>query len=376
MWAPMFCVPPMEYILTGELLLTHTQTSLLYASPTIMIVALAIPAGIVADKIGVQKAVGIGVTILAVGSMLRGIVGSSLVGLLGSTFVYGIGIGWLFPTLPKLVSHWLPRESLGVGTGIYSVGMFVGTSLPLAITIPVIFPLVGNFQGVFLVWGIPSVVGAILWWALAKRFSSSNTDRELSDSARSSKGQLLAMLKNKNLLLVLTLFFLHQFFVTTWLGWTPTLMLLKGTSPELAGLISSVPLWIGIPVGILIPRLFYKIGARRPVLFVSSLALVLLAGGALLMNVSLSWLVMALSGIAITARFITMMMLPAEIAPKHSVGTASGLMLSIGYVGGIIGPLIGGYTFDLTGGLDTMLFFLIATAVPAVIISRKLPEIS
>ena len=56
MIAPMFCVPPMEHILKEELQLTHAQTSLFFTAPMIMIVALAIPAGLIADRIGVRKA--------------------------------------------------------------------------------------------------------------------------------------------------------------------------------------------------------------------------------------------------------------------------------------------------------------------------------
>ena len=158
----MFGMPPMEHLLTEELLLTHAQTSLLYAAPNLMIIALAIPAGIVADKVGVKKTVGLGVSILAVGAMLRGIA-SDATSLLGLTFVYGVGLGWLFPNLPKLVGTWLPREKVGAGTGIYSMGMFVGTAWPLAGTLSLVFPMTGSYQGVLLVWGIPAVVAALLW---------------------------------------------------------------------------------------------------------------------------------------------------------------------------------------------------------------------
>ncbi len=47
MWAPIFCVPPMEHILKEELMLTHAQTSLLYSAPMIMMIAVSIPAGII-----------------------------------------------------------------------------------------------------------------------------------------------------------------------------------------------------------------------------------------------------------------------------------------------------------------------------------------
>ncbi|GAI77227.1 unnamed protein product, partial [marine sediment metagenome] len=71
LWASIMCVPPMEHILKEELLLTHAQTSLLFIAPILMLVVLAIPAGRIADRIGVRKAAGIGAVVMAVGTILR-----------------------------------------------------------------------------------------------------------------------------------------------------------------------------------------------------------------------------------------------------------------------------------------------------------------
>jgi CP family cyanate transporter-like MFS transporter len=370
MWAPMFCIPPMEHILKEELLLTHTQTSFLFAIPNLMIIAVAIPAGIVADRIGVQKATGIGITLIAVGAMLRGMTDSP-VSLQGYTFVYGVGVGWLFPNLPKLVGLLLPREKLEVGTAVYSVGMYIGTALPLAITMSVVFPTVESFRAVFLVWSIPAVIGTILWWALSRKTSVLIEDDKPGEV---SKGNFIQLLMNRNLLLVASLLSIHQFFFNNWSGWAPALLLSRGATAELAGLISSITLWVGIPTGILMPRLFQKLKSKKSVLWISSLTTALVAAGALGMNLALSWVIMVLAGVAITSRFIILMTLPVEFVSAEEVGAASGLMLSIGYVGGIVGPLIGGYTFDLTGGLDLMLFTLVGVSVAAIIISLKLRE--
>lgn len=103
MFSPMFCVPPMEHILKEELLLTHAQTSLLFSAPILMLAAVAIPAGLIADRIGIRKAASIGAIIIAVGTILRG-TASDASSLLAFSFVYGVGLGWSFPSLPKLVS--------------------------------------------------------------------------------------------------------------------------------------------------------------------------------------------------------------------------------------------------------------------------------
>ena len=91
-WSPMFCVPPMQHIIKEELLLTHAQTSLIFTAPLLMVVALAIPGGILADRIGARKAAGIGIIIVAVGAILRSLA-TDAPSLLAFTFIYGIGAG-------------------------------------------------------------------------------------------------------------------------------------------------------------------------------------------------------------------------------------------------------------------------------------------
>ena len=102
MWAPAFCVPPMEHILKEELLLTHAQASWLFSASWLMIAIVAIPAGLITDRIGVRKAAGIGIIIIVIGTLLRGMA-TSASSLLAFTFIYGFGLGWTFPNLPKLV---------------------------------------------------------------------------------------------------------------------------------------------------------------------------------------------------------------------------------------------------------------------------------
>jgi len=259
MWAPMYCVPPMEHILKDELILTHTQTSLLFTAPTLMMIAVAIPAGLIADRIGVRKAAGIGAIIIAVGSILRG-TATNASSLLAFTFIYGIGVGWSYPNLPKLVSAWVSREKAGMATGIFTAAFLVGIALPLAITIPVAFPITNTFQGVFFIWSIAPTIAAILWWILVREPPHSGIHNEPVGIGTPFR----RVLRNRNLWLVASLFLLHNFFFHTWAGWAPTLMRLKGATPELAGLITSITVWVGIPTAFLMPRLAYKLGVRKP----------------------------------------------------------------------------------------------------------------
>ena len=370
MYIPMFCVPPMGHILKAELLLTHAQTSLLYSIPILMIGAVAIPAGLISDRIGVRKAAGIGAIMIAVGSILRG-TATDFSSLLAFTFIYGAGLGWSWPNLPKLVSGWVPREKVGVATGIYSSGIFAGAALAVAITMPLVFPITNTFQGVFLIWSIPSIVAAILWWVLVKEPPRSSIQ---SEPLTRDNTPLRQVLRNKSLWMLSIFSLLYSFFIYTWLGWAPALMMLKGATPELAGAITSITLWVGIPTVFLIPRLACKLGLRKPFLWAPAIAMALAAWGALYIALPMSWILMAVVGIADCTILITVMVLPIDMVPEKEVGTASGMILAIGHTGALIGPWIGGHILDLTGSLDLSLLILTGTAIAAAGIAFRLPE--
>ena len=370
MWAPMFCVPPMEHILKEELLLTHAQTSFLYTVPILMVIAVAIPAGFVSDRIGVRKAAGIGVIIMALGAVLRGTATTST-SLLVFTFIYGVGLGWCYPMLPKLMSTWAQREKAGVATGIYAAAMNVGIALAMALTISVVFPITNTFQGVFLIWSIPPIAAAIVWWIVVKEPPASTIHIEPTNK---DKAPLRQIFQNRNLWLVTGLLLLEDFFFYTWSGWAPALMMLKGASASMAGLIASITVWVAIPTVLFMPRLVHKLGLRKPFLWGSSAILALAAWGAVHVSLLMSGPLMALVGFAGFTRYVILLALPIEIMSPDEVGTASGLMLSVGSVGGIIGPLIGGHILDLTGSLDLSLLVLVGASIAAIGIALKLPE--
>jgi len=371
MWIPTFCVPPMEHVLKTELALNYTQASLIFSAPILMIVILAIPAGRFADRWGPQKSAGLGIIIIVVGSLLRS-TATDVTSLLVFTFIYGAGLGWTFPTIPKIVSQRAPKEEAGLATGVLTSGILTGGAIALGLTMRLIFPIFGTYQSVFLIWSIPAIVAAGLWWWQIRRQSPPQVATTKTDQPRSMP--LSRVLRDRKLWLVAIMLLLHNFFFYTWTGWAPTLLYNKGASVDLAGIITSIIMWVGVPTLFIIPRMSFRMGVRKPFLWVPSIILAASALAALYVDINLSWGLMALVGIAIVTRFSTVLALPVEMMPKEEVGIASGLVLSIGYIGAIIGPLIGGRVLDLTGSLNQAMIILIIVSIATTIIALRLPE--
>ena len=166
-WSPILSVPPMEHILREQLQIGHAQLSLIYSAPFIMAAALAIPGGLIADRIGPKKAAGIGAILIAAGTALRG-TAVDADALLAFTYIYGAGMGLCIPNIPKIVGAWAPAGKAAGTAGLFNLGMPLGAALIMSLTISVVFPVMGTYQGVFLIWSIPPIVAAVFWWILVK----------------------------------------------------------------------------------------------------------------------------------------------------------------------------------------------------------------
>jgi CP family cyanate transporter-like MFS transporter len=367
---PLLCIPPIDEILRETLSISYAQTGFLFAGAILMMALMAIPGGILADRIGIKKAVSIGTLVIMSGALSRAFA-TDYSTLLALNLVYGIGLGLVFPNLPKVVSALVPREKAGIATGLYGAGLMAGGALSLALTVPVVLPVTGTIQGVFLLWSIPSIVAAVLWWVVAAVHSDSLAAKGLAPRYRIAVREVLS---SRNAWLVAILLFLHNFFIYTWIGWAPLMIRQTGASTELAGVVSSIALWIAIPVALLVPRIAFRLGVRKPFLWGPGIVMALAAVAAMYNTLTLSWFLMLAVGIANSVRFPTILALPVEMTPREKVGMASGLMISIGYTGAIIGPLLGGYILDLTASLKVCMMMLIAVSIGTAFVSLILPE--
>lgn len=374
MYAPMICIPPMAHIIKETLGVSHAAVGFLFSVPVTALILVATPAGFLADRLGTQKTVLIGSAVMAFGSLMR-ITSTSFESLLFFTSLYGIGFSIVFPNLPKLVGLWFPREKVGLATGIYATGITMAGAVALATTLPLVFPLTNTIQGTFFVWSMPAVFAAIFWWAVAKDpppLSAAPTS-EVARTGRNTNPSY-SLWKDKNMWLIALMLFFNDVHFYTWAGWSPALFMDKGASPELAALIASFRGWVGLPIIFLMPWASYKVGKRRPFFWSSGIALTLASWAALYIPVPMGWPLMALVGIATSGTFSMILALPLELLPKESAGAASGIVLAIGYVGGLVGPWVAGHIVDVTGNLDLALIILLITGLMWAVTGFILPE--
>ncbi len=366
------CVSPIIGLISSELKLNSSQAGLLFSAPVMTLAIFAFVGGFLGDMVGPRKTAGLGITLLTISGILRSLSPGFLM-LLLLNFIVGIGWGIIFPNLPKLVKLWFPGRLAGTATGIYSTGVFVGGTLVLSVTIPSVLPLVGSWRGVFYFWGAISFIITIIWWILVRE-PSSYRERKLSHSLF-SRNAFIIILKNKYIWMI-AIFFAFAANVTFYVitGWFPSFFIEKGISEASAGFLTSLTTLGGLPAVFLIPFISDKVGLRKPFLWISCLIAAAGFMGLIYSNFIFDIVLMIIIGITITATYVMPLFLPLELVDADHAGMASGIVISIGYIGGALGPLMIGYLKDMTNTLVPSLIILAVLMIISMILILFIPE--
>ena len=148
--------------------MSETQVGILTGLPPVLFACTAVLGSLLIARFGALATLIAGLFATAAGSALRG-AAPDIALLYAATIVTGFGVAIMQPSLPPLVRGWLPHR-IGFGTAVFTNGLLVGEILPVALTIPLVLPLVGNsWRASFVVWAAPVALIALIILLLAPR---------------------------------------------------------------------------------------------------------------------------------------------------------------------------------------------------------------
>jgi len=373
MYCSLLCIPPIVDIIKAEMHVSYAAVGFLFSLPLVMIVAIAIPGGRLGDRIGTRRAIAIGAVLMAIGALARG-ASTTFGSLLVCTGLFGVGFSVIFPNLPKLVGLWFPPEKVGTATGFVTTGVTVGGATALAVTLPVVFPLFGTLQSTFFILGLPAALGAVLWLILARDPAGALGSGAHRDSAEGAERASAPLWKNGHVWLVAALLFLNCLHFFVWTAWTPTLLMRKGSSGQIASLIASSRGWFSIPAMFFMPWASYRMGFRKPFMWGSGLLLIVASLSAIYTPAWTGWVLMAIVGFTTGGTFPMILALTTELFPRESAGASTGMVLSLGYTAAFVGPWVAGRILDTTGSLDLVLVLLAISGGAWVLVGFAMPE--
>jgi MFS family permease len=119
-------VPPIMPLLMQAFQLNLAQAGLLMSVFAVTGLLLALPAGIILQRLG-PKGTGLIALVCLGGGSILGAISTSVVVLLGSRVVEGVGMGLLGVVAPASIAMWFPPQKQGSPMGIWATWVPVGT---------------------------------------------------------------------------------------------------------------------------------------------------------------------------------------------------------------------------------------------------------
>ena len=161
-------IPPVVPLLHADLHLSETDIGWLSSLPAMLFAIAAVPGALLIARFGLVPALLVGLLLDTVGSAARGAIPDAAF-LYASTIVMAAGVSIMQPAMPPLVRAWFPHR-IGFTTAVYTNGLLFGEIFVVALTIPLVLPLVHNSWRLnFVAWAIPVLATALLVAAYAPR---------------------------------------------------------------------------------------------------------------------------------------------------------------------------------------------------------------
>ena len=355
----------------AELGFTNTQAGLVTGAVQLSYIPLSLVSGLVIDRLGSRTALGLGLFILGIAQLFRGLATGFLTMLL-PTLLLGIGGTAVTFGLPKLVAELFPPERSGSMSSVYIVGATLGSATVFATARPLIGPLVGGWRPFFQYTGL-LVVGFAIGWAVIARLlwnrieqhGGQSTDQTF--SLASARRDLRRVLTHTGLLLLVVVGTMRLFISHGLSNWLPAILEARGVTPTLAATVTSGFILVRILGVVSIPALSDRFSTRRRPIIVCGIAGTFgLLGIAALDTVWGLALSLALVGIFVIGGLSPLIRsIPIElsgIGPRLTA-VATGLIFTVGEVGGFMGPFLIGALRDLTGSFSPSLLALAAAGL-------------
>ena len=244
-------IPPLVTPIAADLSLTFSQMGVILGSVILMYIPLAIPIGVMIDRIGMKRMIAAGVLFTSISAILRAFA-VSFETLFLTVFLFGFGGPTISVGLAKVVASFFEGRERGLASGIYMTGAIIGSSTALAVTNSLILPMVGTWRNVFVFYGVTGLLIAVAWLLLGREPVQTSGEGETFLPLRTMVGNLLGHGQVWIVAIIGSTSFLVFYGFSNWL---PTLFELRGMSPVDAGILSSLPSWIGLIGSAAIPAL-------------------------------------------------------------------------------------------------------------------------
>ncbi len=337
---PWTVMPVLFSTAAEELHLSLGEIGLLWSMLPVGAAIVAVPGGMLGDRIGFTKSIGIGCLAVAMANGLRGLSGNLTV-LTIAMFLTGASVALVFPNLQRIAALFFPLRQLGLATGISISGFAVGGVLATALSATAVMPALGGWRDVLFLYSGVSIIAGGAWFFVMR----SMDNRPDPQNARPPFSESInAVLRTKEvwLLSIGNLGVVGAYISLN--GYLPVYLEKIGLDKSVGDTMSSTLFVASVVGNIAIPALADRIGAMKAVMIASA---VVTAASILLLslaNTALFWVLIPLAGCL--AQGVGTLVVASAVQLKSIgsayAGTALGLIGGLANFGGFLMPLAGG----------------------------------
>jgi predicted MFS family arabinose efflux permease len=340
-----FKVPPIMPILIDNFQITLAQAGSLMSLIALVGLLLALPGGIILQRLGPKVTAVIAMGFIAIGSVIGALAGTFSI-LMVSRLLEGVGIGLIGVAAPATIAAWFPPERQGTPMGIWATWVPVGT-----VAMYNLAPLLASSWGWQAVWW-SGVIFALLMMLISTLLLKSPPLRDQHIPHPTLDMQTLRVaLTNRDIWLLSLGFACFNFVFVSFSTYYPTFLNeIRGYNLGEAALIASIATMVIIFSAPMAGLLSDWIGSRRLLFTIPYLLVALLL---LLPFRVLDWQIIAVMvalGIIVGAiPTATFTAAPELMRKPYLAGVGLAVILVGQYSGQLLGPLFFGYLVEIQG---------------------------
>jgi CP family cyanate transporter-like MFS transporter len=328
--------------------------------------------------------VALGLALLAAGALLRA-VWPDATALFAFTVVLSLGIALAQTAVPVLARQWFPAR-IGLASALFSDGLILGETLAAALTASLLARLgplgavtTYPWEATFVVWSVPVMVALVLWLALAPPAPALSQSRRVTAPAVSNSaaparalgdGREGPRVRAWHLGIVLGSGSLVYFAMNGWIAPYDQALHRTGATAAALAVLNAAQL----PVSLGITPFAQRVAGRRwPFIVAGGVCLAAVAGW-LWGPAPLEPLWAALLGGGSAFVFVLGIALPPLLASRETVARLTGLTLTVSYGVAFLGPLVGGWLWDLSGVPGLAFLPVVVAGLLMIVLGARLPS--
>ena len=339
-----------------DLGLSGLEISVLTMTPVICLGAFGPAAPPLARRFGTETVLLASLLALAIGCVVRSF---GLAPLFVGTVIIGASMCLLGVLTPVIVKRDFPNH-VGSMMGLYTMLICLGPAVATATAVPLQHALGGSWEWVLLFWGLPALIGAIVF--LPQLF------RKMQASGL-TEAHVTSVLRDPLAWQVTGYFGFISSLGYDVFNWAPSMLEARGLDPTASGVVVSITYIAQMVTGLLAPVVA---GRQRDQRLIIAIAVMLTAGGLLGFVFAPVWSLSLFSvvlGLGQGAAFgVGLLLFVLRAGDPHAAAKLSALAQTIGYLlAGLIGPFAVGVIYDWSGSWRVVAVFYTAVGLASLI---------